>query len=475
MNPGTMANPRNPAARGGRRARPTAAAIALVLAATLALPACGLRAVRAPEPIPAAGGPRLRVLLEDRAREARLTADSEIHVEPTIDDPSVYDGSVIVYPKEGGLSLADPQTGAERRVGSEVHVSAPDGSGISVAGRRYRGAIVVRAIEGALRVVNEIALEDYLLGVVPGEIGRLDEPQIEAAKAQAVAARTYSVSSMGQYGSEGYDLVAGVIDQVYEGVRGENPLVSRAVMETAGLVVAYRGGLARTYYSSTCGGRTAEVHEAWPERAGAPYLRGGIDRTLRRDVDEALCAGSPHFAWTEEWGGRQLDDLLAQYLPLEVGLPPGTNVGHLTDIRILTRGRSGRAIELELTTTTGTYVVKHDRIRWVLRRPGSQGAILRSTLIRVEAVEREAGRVRRLVVTGRGNGHGIGLCQSGSIHMSEIGYSFREILKHYYRGAEIRLLAEVRGLPPALSGRDPVRRMLAWIGAPPPVPDVAQQ
>lgn len=454
------------------RTVPSSPALIFLLAALL-LPGCGLHAVRhEPDALPP-GGPKLRVLLEDRAREARLSAMADLHVEPVVDEPSIYDGGVIIKPAEGALLLIDPETGAERFVGTEVLVSTADGSAISVADRSYRGAIVVRSIDGGLRVVNEISLEDYLLGVVPGEIGRLEEPQIEAAKAQAIAARTYALSSIGQYGPEGYDLTANVIDQVYEGVLGENPLVSRAVLGTAGIVVAYHGSLARTYYSSTCGGRTAEITEVWPKpRAG--YLRGGIDRTMRRDIEEALCAWAPHFAWTEEWDSRQIDKMLAENLPAEVGLSAGAPVGHLTDIRVLHRGRSGRVLELELTTTVGRYIVKGDRIRRVLRRTAAQNAILRSTLIRIDRIDREAGRVRGLLVSGRGNGHGVGMCQAGAIHMSEIGYSFREILKHYYRGAEVRPLTEVRDLPLALSARDPVVRILAWTSPPTSTsPDIA--
>jgi stage II sporulation protein D len=413
------------------------------------------------------------VLLEDRAKEARLTAAAELHVEPSVDEPSVFAGGVIILPKEGGLALVDPETGAERTVGSEVLVSTPDGSPIETAKKPYRGTIVVRSDAGALRIVNEVSLEDYLLGVVPGEIGRLEEAQVEAAKAQAIAARTYALSSLGQYGSEGYDLTANVIDQIYEGVLGENPLISGAVLETAGLVISYRGALARTYYSSTCGGRTAEITEVWP-KPPAPYLRGGIDRTMRRDLEDALCAWAPHFAWTEEWDSRQLDQMLAENLPAEVGLPADASVGHLTDIRVAQRGRSGRVLVLELTTTTGRYEVKGDRVRWVLRRPGTQNAILRSALIRIDHIEREAGRVRRLLISGRGNGHGVGMCQAGAIQMSELGYSFREILKHYYRGVDVRPYTEVRGLPIALASRDAVSRILAWTAPPPPpAPDLA--
>jgi stage II sporulation protein D len=138
---------------------------------------------------------------------------------------------------------------------------------------RYRGLLEVRpAEEGKLTVVNVVNLEDYLRGVVPNELSPQAFPQIEALKAQAVAARTYALSHLGDYASKGYDVCATSSCQVYRGESSESPLTDRAVEETRGIVATWRGRPIHAYYTSTCGGHTEEGGAIFDD--DAPYLRG---------------------------------------------------------------------------------------------------------------------------------------------------------------------------------------------------------
>ena len=137
----------------------------------------------------------------------------------------------------------------------------------------YRGLLEVRpAEEGRLTVVNVVNLEDYLCGVVPNELSPEAFPQIEALKAQAVAARTYALAHLGDYSSKGYDVCATPACQVYRGQGSEHPLTDRAVEETRGVVATWRGRPIRAYYTSTCGGHTEEGRAIFDD--DAPYLRG---------------------------------------------------------------------------------------------------------------------------------------------------------------------------------------------------------
>jgi stage II sporulation protein D len=137
----------------------------------------------------------------------------------------------------------------------------------------YRGVLEVRpAEEGKLTVVNVVNLEDYLRGVVPNELSPRAFPQIEALKAQAVAARTYALAHLGDYASRGYDVCATPACQVYRGQGSEHPLTDRAVEETRGVVATWRGRPIRAYYTSTCGGHTEEGGAIFDD--DAPYLRG---------------------------------------------------------------------------------------------------------------------------------------------------------------------------------------------------------
>ena len=141
---------------------------------------------------------------------------------------------------------------------------------VKLNGKSYRGKIEVFVnSKGALTVVNVVPLEEYLLGVVPSE---LSLPQIEAQKAQAVAARTYAVANINGFVSQGFDMLPTVRSQVYKGVSAESGMGTRAVLETKGIVATYKGKPINALYTSTCGGRTENSENIFD--FNEPYLRG---------------------------------------------------------------------------------------------------------------------------------------------------------------------------------------------------------
>jgi stage II sporulation protein D len=138
----------------------------------------------------------------------------------------------------------------------------------------YRGRLEVFAnTRGTLTVVNVVPLEDYVRGVVPNELSPGGWPQLEALKAQAVAARTYAVSNLGRFGALGFDLTPDTRSQVYGGRSTEHPLTDRAVRETAGRIATYKGVPINALYTSTCGGRTEDAENIFGGPP-VPYLRG---------------------------------------------------------------------------------------------------------------------------------------------------------------------------------------------------------
>jgi stage II sporulation protein D len=145
---------------------------------------------------------------------------------------------------------------------------------LSVDGATYRGLLeVLAAPDGTVTVVNAVNLEDYLRGVVPNELSPQSFPQIEALKAQAVAARTYALRNRGQFQAKGYDICATPACQVYRGRGTENPLSDRAVEDTRGVVATYRSGMINALYTSTCGGHTEDGSNIF-EGEDTPYLHG---------------------------------------------------------------------------------------------------------------------------------------------------------------------------------------------------------
>jgi stage II sporulation protein D len=143
---------------------------------------------------------------------------------------------------------------------------------LSYNGVQYRGIFVLRASSKGLVLINILNMEDYLLGVVPRELSPELFNSFEALKAQAVAARTYAIKNLGQYGDLGFDLCDTPQCQVYGGLSAEHPLSSRAVEETKGTVATYRGKLINALYTSTCGGMTEDVEKVF-EGQSQPYLK----------------------------------------------------------------------------------------------------------------------------------------------------------------------------------------------------------
>jgi stage II sporulation protein D len=163
-----------------------------------------------------------------------------------------------------------------REVPSPLEVQASDGSLLTVNDARYRGNVLVVATpRGTLHVVDRVGLEEYLLGVVPLEMGPRVYDEVEALKAQAVAARTYALKRRGDFSAEGYDLCATARCQVYGGASAEQPLSSEAVRGTSGEVLLFGGAPADTLFTSTCGGRTEDAGNVFPSYSAAafPYLR----------------------------------------------------------------------------------------------------------------------------------------------------------------------------------------------------------
>ncbi|HYR53060.1 MAG TPA: SpoIID/LytB domain-containing protein [Candidatus Dormibacteraeota bacterium] len=310
----------------------------------------------------------------------------------------------------------------------------PEGNGYSGwSGNWYRGTFRIHASgpEG-LTLVNEVGFEDYLRSVLPNEIGAPPETDFAAVQAQAVAARSYTIAYLGRRADLGFDLYASVEDQVYAGKTRENPQSDRAVQSTRGEVLTSDGAPIRALYSSACGGRTANVEDVWPWDWTA-YLR-----SVRDDAgpgSSAYCTLSSNFRWREDWDADAFLAALRQYGPAEN--PAAARLtGDLLDVRVDKRSRCGRVSDLAVSTTGGEVIFHGDRTRWVLRRPGT-AAILRSSFFKIGVIRDEDGRATKVVASGGGNGHGIGMCQWGAMGMARAGMDYREILHHYYKSTRL--------------------------------------
>ncbi|HEY7178360.1 MAG TPA: SpoIID/LytB domain-containing protein, partial [Gaiella sp.] len=216
-------------------------------------------------PSPVAVPSKLRVLVGDGLESVSLSAPGAISVVDAAGTRLRVDRTLTLGPK----LLLGPAPGPASepvRLEAPVTVRAVDGTTLEVGDKAYRGALRVVRSGGKLQLVNVVALETYLLGVVPGEMPK--EWPLEALEAQAVAARTYAIANLVQ--GRSFDLYSDARSQVYYGAEAEEPGPTRAVTETRGQVLSFDGAPAETFYFSSSGGKTLSALDAFGQ--DLPYL-----------------------------------------------------------------------------------------------------------------------------------------------------------------------------------------------------------
>ena len=337
---------------------------------------------------------------------------------------------MLVRLSDDGLTLSQKTQGQIETNLDKVSFScAEDGSYLYLNGRPYRGALEITRSKDHrwLWVLNVVHVEDYVKGVVAVEMGRLSSQELEALKAQAVAARTYALSRSGQYADKGFDLDASVADQAYEGVEAEDPLANLAVEFTRGEVLTYNGNLICAYYHANSGGKTEYIERVW-DKPKEDYLI---------PVDDGdFCSWAENYTWAESWTKETLERNLKKFLTPPVSVPNG-EFANLVNLRIRKRSVSGRVEVLDVVTDWGTYPIWGDKIRWALKRGSNHSSILPSTWFNLEMERKSDGSIQRVIARGQGKGHGVGMCQIGAIGMARKALSYKDILLHYYSGVKI--------------------------------------
>jgi stage II sporulation protein D len=291
----------------------------------------------------------------------------------------------------------------------------------------YRGGMhLIAGSGGEVAAVNVLGVEDYLRGVLPYELGKVNREDLEALKAQAIVARTYAYKRMLKGANAEFHLYSDVQDQVYKGVRGEYMMADRAVWETRGMAVVHGDTLALCYYFSTCGGRTANKHEVWGGDS-IPYL---VSRPDTDGVGDAWCQASRYMAWTQEWTQPQLAGILKRNLR-SAGVAEFPAFTGISAVAVSQRAACGRARLLTIQSNRGPVTVKGDKTRWALRPQGSEDKILPSSWFTVKA----AGG--KITAQGKGFGHGVGLCQMGALGRAKANQNFVQIIRAYYDGVDV--------------------------------------
>jgi stage II sporulation protein D len=361
-----------------------------------------------------------------------------------------------------------------------------------INGRAYRGRILIRKkTPTGFIVVNYVDIEDYLAGVLGGEVSA-SWPS-ESLKAQAVAARSYILYKKKQPRDNDFDVYSTVMDQMYVGQGAESPRLLQMVQETRGQVITYQGDVIKAYYHSTCGGHTEDGAEVFPKDAA--FLKG---------VPCPYCRNSPGFSWEKDF---TTDEVVKAMEKGEKLTDP------LTDIKVTRTDRSGRAAEITISYGSTDRIIRGSDLRMALgpaklrstkfsmavqvkkKEPIPAEVItawktrlsclqfLDETLCReilsfthnapftsalksdIEPVSLEIresivpiktevavliGRLEgsresitaNLHFTGQGWGHGVGMCQWGAYTMSARGSNYQQILQYYYPGTALMKIAQ---------------------------------
>lgn len=365
----------------------------------------------------AAWQPELLVGLQKGAASVQLSSDSPLVIrdvasgkilakKPARDSFSVTfsQGAFLVAGKKvtAGTAGIDFVVEDARQLAAQVS---------RIDGKAYRGAVRLLPAGTGFTVINRVTTEEYLKGVVPEEMP--PEWNMEAVKAQAIAARSFALSHRKRHSKDGYDLCATTHCQQYQGIRAERARSSEAIKATYGEVLTFQGRPIEALFHTDSGGMTENSEDVWGSRI--PYLR-----SVRELHDKS-------YPWDKNISAEQFTAVLAKH---------GKTVGTLKSITLppisfgkASAGRTsaGRAAQVRFTGTKGTAVVSGNDLRsWFG---------LKSTLFEMTY----KGNV--VMIHGYGWGHGLGLSQWGAKALAdEKGYKYPAILAHYYQGTERKKL-----------------------------------
>ena len=351
--------------------------------------------------------PIIRVLIS-KNNNLRIRSDRSI--------PLTIEGKFFSSKKIKGLTLKNEknrkilyfdknkQKKYDLKSNQQFQVSSSDGRGIWVGQKRFSGKLNLYVLDSEILVVNVLGIEKYLSSVVGSEMPT--KWPIEALKAQAIASRTYALK---QKGNNLFDIDSTQKNQVYNGLESRTYKTIRAVKSTRSLVLTYKNKLINALFHSSSGGMTENSQDVWKNKY--PYL------SSVKDFDK----DNPKFRWQKKFSNKELVDLFPK-------------IGGLKDIEILNITSTGRVKNVKLFGFYG-----YDQMSGVDLRKKLE---LNSNLVRFKFFDEEPNNKfhikKGLLVFGQGSGHGVGMSQWGAKYMASKGQKAEEILKHYYRGVQIK-------------------------------------
>jgi len=344
---------------------------------------------------------KVRVLIGENLTTAEIGLSGDVRVYPE----GLKNKYQVPYTKTLKLALNGPKKVSVNgiKVAGPVIIVPQKKSKLIWNKNEYTSPIYIVAGEKTFSLVEHTPLENYLYGVLPYEMNYTWP--IEALKAQAVAARTYTLNSIKSTANRSFDLYDDVRSQVYRGSGKVYDSIKEAVDATRGKVLRYDGDIFFTYYHANCGGGTDNVN-IW--NAMTPSIK---------PLQGASCKYDSH-STSYTWKMNVPNEKITKYAN-SIGLK-----GTIKDVVIAKKTSSGRASYLTLKTTQGSKQISCARFRL--------GTGIRSCkLTKLSVGSKET------AFEGHGYGHGIGMCQDGAKGMANEKFTYEQILKHYYPGSKL--------------------------------------
>ncbi len=311
--------------------------------------------------------------------------------------------NVTVMAYKGGVLLGNIRPGVSRLI---IKPNEPDA--VVINGRVFRGNIeLIKKENTHLLVINDIELEDYIKGISVREISHYWPP--EALTAEVIVFRTFALYKIKESAGKDYDLTSDIYSQVYGGKAAERYRINKAVDDTKGVVLTYKGKIFPAFYHATCAGHTEDASRLW--NVNMAPLKGVVCR---------FCKDSPHFRWHYVATCDEVRDKLDGR---------GHKIDNIKDIIISGRDASGRVTDLRIVSSKREIKISAKDFRDII---GPN--IIKSTNFKLNLVGSD------IVFEGFGWGHGAGLCQWGAYFMAKGGYKFEDILEYYYPGTKISSL-----------------------------------
>jgi stage II sporulation protein D (peptidoglycan lytic transglycosylase) len=356
----------------------------------------------------AAAAETIRVVVSQQTESVTLTSSQGIILRTSdgATEPANVRSVTISASTIGSGLLVD----GERLRTNLIEVRGRNGE-VILNGVTLPGRLIVKRENDRLLVINELDLEEYVKGVVPAEMNPGWHP--EALKVQAIAARTYALYQIRLGTNKEFDIFSSTKDQVYRGRDGITSAVVRAVDQTRHQILTFGDSPIFAAYHSTAAGPTEDASNVWA--MDFPYLKG---------VECPFDMESPHYQWRTDVALPHLERRLR-----EEGYP----IGVIASIDPASYSKSGRVAQIRILHSDGELYLRGEDLRRVIGY-----TTLASTQFDLEMIG------LRIQFTGRGAGHGVGLCQWGAKVLAERGYGAETILRYYYPGTEIR---DLRSLP----------------------------